>query len=471
MASVSARRGQDVTTRQRASLAAAVAVGIFLAIVAFVLAPNLYPEAQSAATESGRIAQEAARLAAITSTRTSILALLAGAGAIVTIAINYRNSSISAETFRISERGNLIDRYSTAIELLGRTDSEEVRIGGIYALGAFATDSPLASDQLTVVEVLSAFVRRRLDEHKETRSGKKVQSAPAQRVGRTRVARGVRSPSHVSYHVDAPPDVLAAVSVLAQLPDRVEFRAIFLKDGLFRGASIRDARITGGNLRGSHLWAATFQYSSFRQSNFSNCVLAYADLQGVDFSEANLVGSSLHHASFRQSNLTQARLSESKVWDANFYLADCTGCQLESIEGAGAQFCSANLTAANFRSARLFNASLSFAQLDGADLTSADLLMADLSYAQFGQADVKGARFFSSGVPSEYKHRAKADGVVEANMQWAEMSEVINLKASQLTLRQAQSVKSLPSSLMPIHRQEWGSVEPRQYDTLCNRLE
>ena len=69
--------------------------------------------------------------AAVTTTRASIIAALAEFGALVTIAINYRNSSIANETFRISERGQLTDRYAKAIELLGDTDSIAISLGAL----------------------------------------------------------------------------------------------------------------------------------------------------------------------------------------------------------------------------------------------------------------------------------------------------------------------------------------------------
>src|SRR3954469_24214661 len=114
------------------------------------------------ADAGARATREAARSAAITTTRASILAALAGVGGLVTIAINYRNSSIANETFRISERGHLTDRYAKAIELLGDTNSIAIRLGGIYALQQFASDTRRPEDQNTVVEVLSAFVRLNL---------------------------------------------------------------------------------------------------------------------------------------------------------------------------------------------------------------------------------------------------------------------------------------------------------------------
>jgi len=82
-----------------------VVVVLAAAVIGFLKAPDLYPLTIDPGADAGaRATREAARSAAITTTRASILAALAGVGALVTIAINYRNSSIANETFRISEQ-------------------------------------------------------------------------------------------------------------------------------------------------------------------------------------------------------------------------------------------------------------------------------------------------------------------------------------------------------------------------------
>ena len=55
----------------------------------------------------------------------------------------------------------MTDRYAKAIEQLG-WDKLDVRVGGIYAIERVARDS--ARDHLTVMEVLTAFIREHSDE-------------------------------------------------------------------------------------------------------------------------------------------------------------------------------------------------------------------------------------------------------------------------------------------------------------------
>jgi Pentapeptide repeats (8 copies) len=62
----------------------------------------------------------------------------------------------------VIEQGHITDRYTKAIEQLGKLDGDkpniEVRLGAIYALERIAFDSP--RDHWTIMEVLTAYVRQ-----------------------------------------------------------------------------------------------------------------------------------------------------------------------------------------------------------------------------------------------------------------------------------------------------------------------
>jgi hypothetical protein len=57
---------------------------------------------------------------------------------------------------QVNRQGQVTDRYTNAIEQLGHAGLE-VQVGGIYALERIARDS--AADRLTIVEVLTTFIR------------------------------------------------------------------------------------------------------------------------------------------------------------------------------------------------------------------------------------------------------------------------------------------------------------------------
>jgi hypothetical protein len=93
------------------------------------------------------------RAAAEASTRNGFIAGLAGLAALGSLFIANR-------TYRLTQEGQITDRYTRAVEQLG-SDKLDVRLGGIYALERIAKDSE--RDHPTVVEVLSAFVREHSD--------------------------------------------------------------------------------------------------------------------------------------------------------------------------------------------------------------------------------------------------------------------------------------------------------------------
>jgi hypothetical protein len=66
------------------------------------------------------------------------------------------------KTVQIMEQGHITDRYTKAIEQLGKFDGDnpniEIRLGAIYALERIAHDSP--RDHWTIMEVLTAYVRQ-----------------------------------------------------------------------------------------------------------------------------------------------------------------------------------------------------------------------------------------------------------------------------------------------------------------------
>lgn len=76
------------------------------AAAAFVLAWWLIPPLLY------KVGDQAARVKAITDTRTAFLAGLVGLGALGTFWLNSRVYRITARTFAVTERGHVTDRYS-----------------------------------------------------------------------------------------------------------------------------------------------------------------------------------------------------------------------------------------------------------------------------------------------------------------------------------------------------------------------
>ena len=255
-----------------------LAVG--LAVLGWVLAPGwVSPPIAPDSPLAQVVADEASRRAAVSATRGALVTGLLGVGALLALWINnataraaltnaraaltnaevaVSNSRVAVETLRVAERGHLTDRYTKAIDQLGARDNDAIRLGGIYALGQYAEDSGRPGDQRTVVQVLSAFIRRELD--------------------------GVGGSD--GTHEPTGADVLAAISVLARLP-RYEgvVRADF-PGALFNSVDISGARLAGGNLSGVRMdtvgvRCADLSNINLDGANFDNASLNRCDLTGV----------------------------------------------------------------------------------------------------------------------------------------------------------------------------------------------
>jgi hypothetical protein len=101
--------------------------------------------------------------------------LLAGLVGLIGLFLTLRNQRLTAqsledtrrntqEQLRLTEQGQITERFTRAIDQLGATDDDgnprlEVRLGGIYALERIDKESPERAYHSTVMEVLTAYVR------------------------------------------------------------------------------------------------------------------------------------------------------------------------------------------------------------------------------------------------------------------------------------------------------------------------
>ncbi|MBB6379732.1 uncharacterized protein YjbI with pentapeptide repeats [Pseudonocardia eucalypti] len=410
--------------------------------------PDLYP-ASTAKDVTLLAAAESARSQAIVTTRASVLAALAGLGALVTIAINYRNSrtaahtlAITNQTFRIQQRGHLTDRYTRAIEQLGNSESIAIRLGGIYALEQIAVDTDRPGDQATVGEVLSAFFR-----HSIAQLG-----TPTRSVTDSSTPEAPQIPP-----LELSMDVLAALSVLSRLPrregvDRADLGAaarnvnltpalkphadltaselahVRLADARLTGAHLDDARLDGAILTGAHLDNAQLARVDLTSADLTDAILASARLVDTRLTDANLTGATLTKADLTKADLTGAKLTK----------ADLTGADLTRADLTRADFTGARLTGAHLSGAQLWYANLTYAYLKDAGLSLANLTGVNLTDAKLTGALLMGAHFTNADLT-----RADLTG---ADLTDADLANTRGLLRSQLTQAQTRAVASLPTN-------------------------
>jgi Pentapeptide repeats (8 copies) len=231
-----------------------------------------------------------ARVQAVTGTRTALLVGLAGVGAVGALWLNNR-------TYRLTQQGQITDRYTKAIEQLG-AEKLAVRLGGIYVLERIAVDSK--RDHSTVVEVLSAFVR----ECAEKQTVVEVPSEFFREIERSKIDQPALSGSKARLATD----IQAVLTVLGRLPHR---------QGVSRGD------LEGALLIGAQLWRANLSDAWLQEANLSR-----AQLEGANLSSAQLRQADLSDAQFYEADLSGARF-----WDANLSRAQIEGADLSGAHG------------------------------------------------------------------------------------------------------------------------------------------
>ena len=193
----------------------------------------------------------------------------------------------SVKTFGLSRQGHITDRFTKAIEQLGKTDGTtpniEVRLGAIYSLERIALDSP--RDHWTIMEVLTAYVRQNapLDPNRPYTEGERPRT-----------------------------DIQAILTVLGRRetgPNRERFgQSLDLTKSRLCGANLRKA-----NLRWVDLGQTNLQWARLRQANLQQAKLVGANLEGARPVEANLRETDLADAVLHNTFLALADLRDAHV--------------------------------------------------------------------------------------------------------------------------------------------------------------
>ncbi|MGW5103651.1 pentapeptide repeat-containing protein [Streptomyces sp. NPDC004100] len=209
---------------------------------------------------------------------------------------------------QIARDGQVTDRYTAAVANLGDT-SEEVRIGGMYALQRIAQDS--RRDAPTVVQVLAAYVRSH---------------SPDARPGTV----GTGQPAN---------DVQAALTILAT--PLAKYTPVDLHGADLHGAVLPDAHLGGANLDGTNLTNANLRGANLDRSILTGTNLGSADLHGANLHGA-VLGTSRkttfadmqrYGVAFFSTDLTQAVLINANLTGTDLSRANLGGAILTGAKG------------------------------------------------------------------------------------------------------------------------------------------
>jgi hypothetical protein len=195
------------------------------------------------------------------------------------------------EQARIAQQGHVTERFSQAVEHLGR-ENLSVRLGGIYALWRLITDSP--EDVLRVLDVLCAFVRHPPPEPAAPQEPKGGEAGDA-------IGKGAPSIDRLR------PDVQAVLDMLGDA--EADYRQLIPAD--YR-LDLRAADLAHAGLRRKNFSHADFTVADLTQANFEAADLTGADFTGANLTRAFLVDANLDRADLGFANISGARFHGAK---------------------------------------------------------------------------------------------------------------------------------------------------------------
>lgn len=221
----------------------------------------------------------------------NLFQMVAGSAFLLGLYFTWRN-------FRLSQVGQITQRFNDAIEHLG-SDKGEVRLGGIYALARISRDSP--RDHMPVMRIFSLFVR-------EATTRKPLEPVAAE----VQAILAMIANRHLEYEGEA---------------DVIDLSEAYIPAVDFSGAQLEGVRLVGTNLSRAQLESVLL-----RGSNLRGAILEGAYLRNADMRNTDIVGADLRNASLRG-----ARLDGADIAGARFDGAVLMDLDLSAIKNATRQ--------------------------------------------------------------------------------------------------------------------------------------
>jgi hypothetical protein len=264
--------------------------------------------------------------------RKTLAQIIGGAVVLVGLYMSFR-------TFDLSREGQITDRFTKAIEQLGKVEGSkpniEMRLGAIYALERIAIDS--ARDHWTVMEVLTTYVRR----NARLRPSHAYVEGETPRIdiqailivlGRRKVTVKREDPYHYQC-VNLSGCRLCGADLRYINLLRADFRKADLRGVQFNGTDLRGAWLHGADLQGAQLEGASLQNATLDEAKLQRANLEWAKLEGASLWNANLQGANLSRATMPKAmlyrtdfhgalNLTAAQIRSAIMWDSSNFSPD-----------------------------------------------------------------------------------------------------------------------------------------------------
>ena len=253
--------------------------------------------------------------------RATIVQAFGGAALLIGLFFTWRNikatevnlriaQETTARTLELTKEGQITERFSRAIEQLGKSDlpgqssNLALRIGGIYSLERIANDSE--RDYWSIMEVLTTYIRDRVG----------MRTADRLELRKKELGRE----SEFGKPRDFPLDLAAALTVIGR-------RSRSYEKGEQYRLDLSYLDLQQASLSNSH-----FEGADFSETYFENVRLENAHLEKTIFR-----GVTLRNAFFNRSHLQGANFSGAKLDKTSFFLTHLEGADFTGVLGLSEQ--------------------------------------------------------------------------------------------------------------------------------------
>jgi hypothetical protein len=199
----------------------------------------------------------------------ALAVFLTGAVGLIGLFFTWKNiiqaRDSTRQTLELTERGQITERFTRAIDQLGAIDDNdkekmEIRLGGIYALDWIDKESPERAYHPTVMDVLTAYVREN--------------------------SRGKPEDPTLSADIRAIVDILSRREE-QRVPKKhriqnLDLSEAYLWEADFSGADLQGAILHKADLRGAFLRGADLQGAFLLGADLQGAILLGADLQEAE---------------------------------------------------------------------------------------------------------------------------------------------------------------------------------------------
>ena len=332
--------------------------------------------------------------------RQTVVQILGGVVVAFGLAVAFHRSRAAMRAAAATEDGNMVERFTQAINHLGAFNPGDgtplivVRLGGIYSLEQIAKGSP-EEYHWQVMEILTAYIRKSSPRYNTVIEGtipRKVKTpAPGEDIqaALTVLSRRKTDADPIVERLDLTNTNLSGMKIrLGHFPN-TNFVGANLDGTVWEGCDFRGADFTRASLLGAWLVAAKLQQATMEETDLRECNLQHSEMNGARLIKAvagkasligaNLSGAVLTDANFSKADLRETIFSEAKCIRAIFIEAQMEKAICSNADMSYCNFSDAKLRDANLQNCELYEADFTSAQIerakvDGAELSNANLL-------------------------------------------------------------------------------------------------